>query len=80
MSRRRDANGAEAIVRGVGAIFLLLLLGLMTQVLPQVMKGGDPKEMIGTMLQIVVGFTILAGLVVVTGLIVWVKVLNRKRK
>ena len=78
MSRRRDANRAEALVRGVGARFLLLLLGLMTQVLPQVMKGKDPKEMIGTMLQIVAGFAILAGLVVVVGLIVWVKVRNRK--
>jgi hypothetical protein len=80
MSRRREANRAEAIVRGAGAIMLLLLLGLMTQVLPQVLKGKDTHEMMSTMMQIIVGFTILCGLVGVIGLVVWVKVRNGKKK
>ena len=79
MSRRRKANRAEAIVTGVGAIILLLLLGSMTQVLPQILKGKDTHEMMSTMMQIIVGFTILCGLVVVIGLIVWVKVRKGKK-
>ena len=79
MSRRREANRAEAIVRGVGAIMLLLLLLGVTQVLPQILKGKDTHEMMSTMMQIIVGFTILCGLVGVIGLVVWVKVRNRKK-
>jgi Na+/serine symporter len=79
MSRRRKANRAEAIVTGVGAIILLLLLGIMTQVLPQILKGKDTHEMMSTMMQIIVGFAILCGLVVVIGLIVWVKVRKGKK-
>jgi protein-S-isoprenylcysteine O-methyltransferase Ste14 len=80
MSRRREANRAEAIVKGVGAIILLLLLLGLTQVLPQMLKGEDPREMIGTMMQIIVGFAMLCGLVAVVGLIVWVKVMKERRK
>lgn len=80
MSRRREANRAEANVKGVGAIILLLLLGTMTQVLPQIFKGKDTHEMMSTMMQIITGFAILCGLVVVIGLIVWVKVLNGKNR
>ena len=63
MSKRKEANRAEAIVRGVGAIILLLLLGIMTQVLPQTLKGKDTHEMMSTMMQIIMGLTILSGLV-----------------
>ncbi len=76
----KEANRAETIVRGAGAIILLLLLGLMTQVLPQILKGKDTHEMMSTMIQIIVGFTILCGLVGVLGLVVWVKVRNGKKK
>ena len=79
MSRRREANRAEAIVRGVGAIMLLLLLLGVTQVLPQVLNGKDPKEMISTMMLIITGFAMLTGFVLVVGLIVWTNVRNRKR-
>lgn len=79
MSRRRKANRAEAIVTGVGAIILLLLLGIMTQVLPQILKRKDTHEMMSTMMQIIVGFAILCGLVGVIGLIVWVKVRKGKK-
>jgi hypothetical protein len=79
MSRRREANRAEAIVRGVGAIMLLLLLLGVTRVLPQMLNGKDPKEMMSTMMLIITGFAMLTGFVVVVGLIVWVTVRSRKR-
>jgi len=59
---------------------MVLLLGIMVFVLPEILKGKDPREMIGTMLQMLMGFTILCGLVVVIGLIVWVKVRNGRKK
>jgi 1,4-dihydroxy-2-naphthoate octaprenyltransferase len=78
MGRRRQANRAEAIVRGVGAIVMLLLLLIMVQVLPQILKGRDPREMVNTMTQMVLGFAVVGGLVVVIGLVVWLKVIKRK--
>jgi hypothetical protein len=79
MSRRREANRAEAIVRGVGAIILLLLLFCLVQVLPRILKGKDTHEMMSTLMQIIVGFTILVLLVGVVGLIVWIKVRKGKK-
>ena len=79
MSRRREANRAEAIVKGVGAMLMLLMLLSVTGVLPQLLHGKDPREMIGTLLLLIAGFAMLAGFVAVVGLIVWVKVRNRKR-
>jgi hypothetical protein len=78
MSRRRQANRAEAIVRGVGAIGMLVLLLVMVQVLPQILKGKNPGEMINTMMQMVLGFAFVGGLVGVIGLVVWLKVIKRK--
>ena len=80
MSRRREANRAEAIVKGVGAIILLFLLLGLTQGMPQILSGKNPGEMIGTMLAILVGVVILVGLVAFVGLIVWVRVRNGKNK
>ena len=59
---------------------MLLLLGIMTQVLPQILKGNDPHEMIGTMMQIIVGFALIGGLIVLIGLIVWLKVRNGNKR
>jgi hypothetical protein len=78
MSRRRDADRAEAIFKGVGAIILLLLLFGFIQLLPQMLKGKSTGEMIGSMLHVITVFAILMGLVVLVGLIVWVKVRGRK--
>jgi len=50
-----------------------------TQVLPQILNGKDPKEMISTMMLIITGFAMLTGFVVMVGLIVWATVRNRKR-
>lgn len=80
MSRRREANRAEAIVRGVGAIMLVLLLLGLTQVLPQILKGKDTHEVMSTIMQIIMGFAILSGSVAVIGLIVWVTVMKGRRK
>lgn len=80
MSRRRKANRAEAIVKGVGAIILLLLLLGLTQVLPQMLNGKEPGEMMSTMMHVILGFAMLCGLVAVVGLIVWVKVMKGRRK
>jgi hypothetical protein len=52
----------------------------MTQILPQIFKGKEPREMMSAMIQLIVEFAILSGLVVVIGLIVWVKVRNGKKK
>jgi heme A synthase len=78
--RRREANRAEAIVKGVGAIILLLLLLVIVQVLPGMLKGKEPGEMMNAMMHVIVGFAMLCGLVAVVGLIVWVKVVKGRRK
>jgi hypothetical protein len=79
MSRRKEANRAEAIVKGVGAIVLLLILLAMVYAVPHLMKGKNTDEMLHSMLDMLLGFALLAGTVVVIGLIVWFKVLKRKK-
>ncbi len=79
MGRRKDADRAEAIVRGVGAIVLLLLLLGVVQVFPQMLKGKSPNEMTSTMMSTVMAFAVLVGFVVMLGLVVWVMVRNRTK-
>ncbi len=79
MSRRREANRAEAIVRGVGALFMLLVLVVMIYALPQILEGKSPKEMLETMMHTIVGFVVLGGVISVIGLIVWIKVIRGKK-
>ena len=57
---------------------MLLVLLVMVQVLPHV-QGKDPGEMLTTMLQMIVGLVLLMGLIFVTALIVWLKVLKRRK-
>ena len=80
MSRRKEANRAEAIVKGIGGIILLLILGVMVYVLPNILKGKSPNEMLPTMLHVHLGFTLSAIAIGVIGLIVWVKVLKGTKK
>ena len=80
MSRRKEANRAEAIVKAIGAIVLLLLRGVMVYVLPNILKGKSPNEMLTTMLHLLMGFTLLAIAIGVVGLVVWVKVLKGRKK
>ena len=79
MGRRKDADRAEAIVKGVGAIIVLLLLFIAVQFVPQMVKGKDPKEAISIMVQLIAGIAFLMVLVGVIGLVVWVKVRNRRK-
>ena len=74
MGHRRRADRAEAIVRGAGVLITLLVLLAMVRNLPQMLNGKDARDAIGTMLQVTTWFATLGGLVVVVGLIVWVKV------
>jgi protein-S-isoprenylcysteine O-methyltransferase Ste14 len=80
MGHRRQADRAEAIVKGVGAIIMLLVLLVMVRGLPQILKGKDTGDAIGTMLQMIIWFAMLGGLVVVVGLIVWFKVQKAAKK
>ena len=76
MSRRKEANRAEAIVRGVGALILLLLIMIMIFALPHILKGKSTQEMMDTMMHMIVGFAVLVVITEVIGLIVWVRVEN----
>ena len=79
MSRRKEANRAEAIVRGIGALVLLVVLAIMLKVLPHLLKGKSSQEMMETMMHMIIGFAVLAGVVGILGLVVWLKVLKGKK-
>jgi len=79
MSRRKEANRAEAIFLGVGALILVPVLALTLYALPQILKGKSTREMVDTMMQMIHGFEILGLLIGVIGLIVWFRVLKRKK-
>ncbi len=74
MSRRKEANRAEVIVRGVGTLILVLVLAVMLFALPHILKGKSTQEMMDTMMHIILGFAVLVVVTGVIGLIVWVKV------
>jgi hypothetical protein len=80
VSKRREANRVEAIVKAVGTIILLLLLFITIQVLPGIIKGKEPPEMMNTVMKIIFAFAFLAILVGVIGLIVWVKIMKGKKQ
>ncbi len=52
----------------------------MVYAMPHILKGTNTDEMLHTMLHTLIGFALLVGAVVVTGLIVWVKILKGKKK
>ena len=78
MSRRRQANRAEAIVRGVGALIMLGIILIMLPMLPKILKGKSADETLRTMFGMIVGFVVLAGAIAVVGLIVWLRVQRGK--
>lgn len=80
MSRRKEANRAEAIFRGVGALVLVLLLALVLWTLPHILKGKNALEMMGAVVKIIVGFASLTIIVGIIGVMVWLKVLKGKKK
>ena len=59
---------------------MLLVLLVMVQGLPQILKGKDTGDAIGTMLQMITWFAMLGGFVVVVGLIVWFKVRKTEKR
>ena len=61
-------------------LIMLVLLGVMAQVLPGILKGRDPREMVETVMQVILGFGLPGGLVVLTGLMVWLRVLKGKKE
>jgi hypothetical protein len=80
MSRRRQANRAEAIVRGIGALLMLLVLWGVVSVMPQILEGKDPGQAMNIMIRTIMGFAVLLGVIVVDGLVVWTVVLKGLRK
>jgi uncharacterized membrane protein len=76
MSRKR-ANKAEAIVRGIGAVVMLILLYVATLLLPRILKGQSTDEMIRTMIRFIVAFVALGGVITTVGLIVCFKARKR---
>jgi hypothetical protein len=79
VSRRKEANRAEAIVKAVGAIIMVLVLAGMVYALPQILKGKDTGAVMDTMIHIIIGFAVFGLVIGVIGLIVWIKVLKRKK-
>ncbi len=67
-------------MKGVGAIILLLLLFITIQVLPGILKGKEPQEMMDTGMKLIFVFAFLAILVGVIALVVWVKIVKGKKR
>ena len=80
MRKRRQADRAEAIVRGVGTLVMLLVLLALVRRLPVILNGNDPRDAIGTMLELIAWFVLLGGLVIVVGLMAWFRVRNSARR
>lgn len=78
MSRRKEANRAEAIVKGVGALIMVLVLAGMVYALPKILKGKDTGAVMDTMMHMILGFAVFALVIGVIGLIVWINVQNKK--
>jgi hypothetical protein len=53
---------------------MLIILAIAIPMMPQILKGKDPQEMIGTMFNMIVAFGAVGVAVVVIGLIVWLRV------
>lgn len=77
MSRRKEANRAEAIVRAIGAIIMLLFLWAMVQ---GVGHGNNPGDAIAGLLSTLTFFVLLFGAITVIGLLVWFIVLKGPRR
>ena len=80
MGRQKEANRAEASVKGVGALVLVFALTVMVYLLPHILKGKDPQEMIRAVFRMIVVFVFASLAVGIAGLIVWLKVMKGKRK
>ena len=73
------ATRARAIVRAIGALVMLIILAIAIPMMPQILKGKDPQEMIGTMFKMIVAFGAVGVAVVIIGLIAWHQVQRGRR-
>jgi hypothetical protein len=80
MSRRKEANRGEAIVRGIGGLVMVVVLAIMVYAVPQFLKGKDSQDAIKTALNALLGFTALGLTIGVVGLVVWWRVKNRSKR
>jgi hypothetical protein len=74
---RRKANKAEAIVRGIGAIFMLIVLFVATLLAPRILKRQSTDEMLRTTIRFIAAFAALGGLITTIGLVVWFRFRKR---
>lgn len=77
MSRRREANRIEAIVRAVGALFLLLVLAVFIKLGPGLFKGKTSAESLSIALKCIYVFLFLCAVVSVIALIAWWRVMRK---
>lgn len=80
MSRRKEANRAEAIVKGVGAFIMVLFLAVMVYEVPNIVKNKSTEDTIHTMWVMILAFVGTCIALGILGVIVWLKVLKGKRK
>ena len=66
-------------MRGIGALVMLAMLVVTMRLLPQILKGQSTKEMMHTMMNFIIGFVVLAGIITTIGVIVWAKVRRSDR-
>ena len=79
MSRPREANRAEAIVKGIGGIVMLLLLWCRVKGWLGSPGTRNPGDAIAWLLGMLKLFVVLVGAITVIGLIVWLIVLKGPR-
>ncbi len=80
MSRRREANRAEAIIRRSGAIIMLLLLWVMAIAAPGFLRGKSVADAVAALFTALTFFVGLLGVITILGLVVWFKVLKGPRE
>ncbi len=80
MSRRKEANRAEAIVRAVGGFIMIAVLLGMVFAMPHIGKGKNVHEMIQIMFGMLFGYALLGLIIGVIALVLWFRVLKGKGK
>jgi hypothetical protein len=80
VSRRKEANRAEAIVRGVGSLIIVVVLFAVVLILPQILKGKDVRETLKIMLSMIAGLVALGIAITIVALIVRVRVSRAREK
>jgi H+/Cl- antiporter ClcA len=79
-SRRKEANRAEAIVRGVGGLIMVAVLAAMVFAMPHLVKCKNTHEMMEIMLRMLFWYAVLGIIIGAFGLVVWLRILKGKEK